>query len=162
LSGIIAVLEIACFRKIFNASTSTSTSPTHSIFCGNHIMSHHDEDEDLRAAMEATSSPPPESPTPGARNATKRFHSSLSDDEDSNPGLQTPNTGQVPSSLSGSPDSLQPSTISVNKNIAHLAKQYANRKKLKTEQLAEVDIFLMVRSFHMTILVLIAVTPGYS
>ena len=110
-------------------------------------MSHDEDDADLRAAMEASSSPP-ESPTPDTHNATKRFHSSISDDYDSSPDIQVADGGHVPSSQFSSPDPSLLSTVSVNKNIAHHAKQYASRKKLKTEQLAEVDVFLTVRSFH--------------
>ncbi|KIM72146.1 hypothetical protein PILCRDRAFT_93581 [Piloderma croceum F 1598] len=100
-------------------------------------LSHNEDDEDLRAAMEADSSPPPESPVPEAHNATKRCHSSLSDDDD-----PATNNGPAPSSQLDSPDPSQPLAISINRNISHHAKQYANRKKLKTEQLAEVDVFL--------------------
>jgi hypothetical protein len=59
-------------------------------------------------------------------------------------------------------DLSQASGISINKNIARHAKQYANRKKLKTEQLAEVDVFLTVRSFHTALLNLITVALGHS
>jgi hypothetical protein len=126
-------------------------------------MSHDEDDADLRAAMEASSSPP-ESPTPDTHNATKRFHSSISDDYDSSPDIQVADGGHVPSSQFSSPDPSLLSTVSVNKNIAHHAKQYASRKKLKTEQLAEVDVFLTVRSFHSPFFLthLMAVVLGYS
>jgi len=54
-------------------------------------LSYNKDNEDLQAAMEANSSPP-ESPIPEAHNATKHFHSSLSDDND-----PATNNGPAPS-----------------------------------------------------------------
>ena len=153
VSGTVAVLEIFCFMKF-----SFPQLQLHPLISVHYMsLSYNEDDEDLRAAMEADSSPPPESPIPEPHNATKRFHSSLSDDDDS-----ATNNGRAPSSQFDSPDPSQPLAVSINRNIGHHAKQYANRKKLKTEQLAEVDVFLTVRSFHTALLGLIVVALGHS
>jgi len=119
------------FSLIVNLSQSFSLTMSHNF--------DDDDDSALRAAMAAASSPPPESPRPGSA-AAKRTHSSLgdglSDDEDSTPVHET---SPAPTASS------QASTPLVNKNLANFARQYATRKKLKTDQLAEVDFFLTVR-----------------
>jgi hypothetical protein len=103
-------------------------------------LSDEDDDSALRVAMAAPSSPPPESPRPEPA-APKRTYSSLSDGRLSDDEDLSPMHGTSP----GPTVSSQMSTPLVNKNLANFARQYATRKKLKTDQIAEVDFFLTVR-----------------
>lgn len=88
----------------------------------------HDDDDDLRAMLDAMAQSSPIQPGPAT--ASKRRHGAVSGDDANDGTSDNENPGILP--------------VVTNQNMAVAARTYGQRKRLRAEQLTELDVFLNV------------------